>query len=65
MVWFRFEAFEKIASLTPNSAALGMEMGANDETLAHAYERVIPTQVTVGGYKAARYNVESFATRTE
>lgn len=55
MFWFRLSAFGPIANMSLSSEDFGPELGAIDGTLAHAFERLIPTLLKIDGFITARY----------
>ncbi|WP_159656133.1 glycoside hydrolase family 99-like domain-containing protein [Vibrio atypicus] len=58
MFWFNFEFAEKLLISDVNRDLFGVEMGAIDGTVAHAFERFIPSLSDNLGFALVSYEIE-------
>jgi lipopolysaccharide biosynthesis protein len=56
MFWFRPKAMSRLIRDNMDPAFFGVELGAIDGTVAHAYERVLPSIVMATGFKLKWYD---------
>ena len=57
MMWLNFEAIKLLASESIEKTDFDVELGAIDGSIAHAFERIIPTLINAYGYKIQRYSL--------
>ena len=60
MFWFRPLAFEPLAHSGLASHDFGVELGAIDGTIAHAFERILPLVVRQSGYSLEWFDSEFY-----